>query len=431
MPPKPSKSSHPTTMEGEMCSKVEQALHVHMVGGTGETSYTANSRLQEKAIHRTKSMLATAVEETYKALHPDQMVVVNLDCSSGPNTLLVVSYVLSVAAKLPATMELQFFLNDLPRNDFNSLFLSLEGFKKRLEREIKGDLLVPYYVAGVAGSFYGRMMLVFVGRRNKTPGNGDFVHLYGLLGEALNLMVLEGIVPEEKVDTFNLPTYGASFEEVESMIQNEGLFDLDRAEIFESSWDPFDDSKDDFYTISNHTRSGKNVVNYIRAVVEPLIVHQFGVAILDDLFKRYTHRVSKHLLKEKANYIILVFALKKKAYNIRHRTKQCHQPVSSSTLPLSLPSALLPTLDWVTPAACLSPETAVGHILRSADQVDNFSAECCRLPVLALCPKSEQISDPSFEVKFCAVVGQSLHIVAIGSCNDGEFEGWSERKLNG
>ncbi|XP_042432977.1 anthranilate O-methyltransferase 1-like [Zingiber officinale] len=288
-------------------------------------------------------------------------------------------------------MELQFFLNDLPRNDFNSLFLSLEGFKKRLEREIKGDLLVPYYVAGVAGSFYGRffprasvhlfyssfclmrlsqvserlktehgvplnkgnmywtetslveiekayqekfqkdfsiflmschtelnvggrMMLVFVGRRNKTPGNGDFVHLYGLLGEALNLMVLEGIVPEEKVDTFNLPTYGASFEEVESMIQNEGLFDLDRAEIFESSWDPFDDSKDDFYTISNHTRSGKNVVNYIRAVVEPLIVHQFGVAILDDLFKRYTHRVSKHLLKEKANYIILVFALKKKAY---------------------------------------------------------------------------------------------------------------------
>ncbi|KAG6512294.1 hypothetical protein ZIOFF_030391 [Zingiber officinale] len=81
---------------------------------------------------------------------------------------------------------------------------------------------------------------------------------------------------------------------------------------------------------------------------------------------------------------------------------ECHQPVSSSTLPLSLPSALLPTLDWVTPAAYLSPETAVGHI-----PID---------------PKPEQISDPSFEVKFYAVVGQSLHTVAIGSCNDGEFE---------
>ncbi|XP_042439465.1 anthranilate O-methyltransferase 2-like [Zingiber officinale] len=370
-----------------MSLKVEQALH--MVGGTGETSYATNSRIQEKAIHQTKSMLATAVEETYKVLHPDQMVVVDLGCSSGPNTLLVLSHVLSVAAKLPTTMELQFFLNDLPGNDFNSLFLSLEGFKKRLEREIKGNLLVPYYVAGVAGSFYGRlfprasvhlfhssfclmwlsqvpeglktenggplnkgniywtetslvevekayreqfqkdfsiflrsrhtelnvggrMVLVFLGRRNRTPGNGDLIHIYGLLREALNSMVLEGIIPEEKVDTFNLPSYGASFEDVESVIRNEGLFDLDRAEILESSWDPFDDSKDDLYTISNHTGSGKNVANYIRAVVEPLIVHQFGAVILDDLFERYADRVSKHLLKEKANYTILVFALKKK-----------------------------------------------------------------------------------------------------------------------
>ncbi|KAG6477408.1 hypothetical protein ZIOFF_066663 [Zingiber officinale] len=253
----------------------------------------------EKAIHRTKSMLAIAVEETYKALHPDQMVVVDLGCSSGPNTLLVLSHVLSVATKLPTTMELQFFLNDLLGNDFNSLFLSLKGFKKRSRHT---ELNVG-----------GRMVLVFVGRRKRTPGNGDFVHLYGLLGEALNSMVLEGIVPEEKVDTFNLSTYGASFEEVESMIHNEGLFDLDQAEIFESSWDPFDDSKDDFYTISKHTRSGKNVANYICAVVEPLIVHQFGTAILDDLFERYAHRVSKHLLKEKANHTILVFALKKKA----------------------------------------------------------------------------------------------------------------------
>ncbi|KAG6477412.1 hypothetical protein ZIOFF_066667 [Zingiber officinale] len=387
MLPKPSKSSHPTAIEGEMSLKVEQALH--MVGGTGETSYATNSRIQEKAIHQTKSMLATAVEETYKVLHPDQMVVVDLGCSSGPNTLLVLSHVLSVAAKLPTTMELQFFLNDLPGNDFNSLFLSLEGFKKRLEREIKGNLLVPYYVAGVAGSFYGRlfprasvhlfhssfclmwlsqvpeglktenggplnkgniywtetslvevekayreqfqkdfsiflrsrhtelnvggrMVLVFLGRRNRTPGNGDLIHIYGLLREALNSMVLEGIIPEEKVDTFNLPSYGASFEDVESVIRNEGLFDLDRAEILESSWDPFDDSKDDLYTISNHTGSGKNVANYIRAVVEPLIVHQFGAVILDDLFERYADRVSKHLLKEKANYTILVFALKKK-----------------------------------------------------------------------------------------------------------------------
>lgn len=37
----------------------------------------------------------------------------------------------------------------------------------------------------------GRMVLVFVGRRKKTPGHGDFVHFYGLLAEALNSMVGE------------------------------------------------------------------------------------------------------------------------------------------------------------------------------------------------------------------------------------------------
>ncbi|XP_074568357.1 anthranilate O-methyltransferase 2-like [Curcuma longa] len=372
-----------------MSLKVEQVLH--MVGGTGETSYASNSRLQEKAIHRTKSVLAIAVVETYEALHPEHMVVVDLGCSSGPNALLVLSHVLSVAAaKFSGTTELQFFLNDLPGNDFNCLFRSLEGFKKRLEGEIGEGLLVPYHVAGVAGSFYGRlfprasvhlfhssfclmwlsqapeglktkhgvplnkgniywtesglaevekayeeqfrndfstflrsrhmelnvggrMVLVFVGRRKRTPGHGDLVHLYGLLGEALNSMVLEGIVPEEKVNTFNLPSYGASFEEVESIIHNEGLFDLDRAEIFESSWDPFDEFEDDLHAISKYTRSGKNVANYIRAVMEPLIEHQFGAAILDDLFERYAHGVSKHLLKEKANHTIFLFSLKKKA----------------------------------------------------------------------------------------------------------------------
>ncbi|KAG6477406.1 hypothetical protein ZIOFF_066661 [Zingiber officinale] len=293
-------------------------------------------------------MLAIAVEETYKELHPNQMVVVDLGCSSGPNTLLLLSHVLSVATKLPTTMELQFFLNDLPGNDFNSLFLSVH-ILGRIQEEVPEGLKTQHGVPLNKGNIYwtetslvevdkayqeqfqkdfsiflrsrhielnvgGRMVLVFVGRKKKTPGNDDFIHLYALLGEALNSMVLEGIFPEEKVDTFNLPTYEASFEEVESMIQNEGLFDLDRAEIFESSWDPFNYSKDDFYTISKHTKSGKNVANYIRAVVEPLIVHQFGAAILDDLFERYAHRVSKHLLKEKANHTILVFALKKKAY---------------------------------------------------------------------------------------------------------------------
>jgi len=97
------------------------------------------------------------------------MVVADLSCSSGPNTLLVVSEVLGAVAdrredlamaaagcSQPPATHVQFFLNDLPGNDFNLVFQSLELFKKLAVKD-KGDALPPYYVAGLPGSFYTRL----------------------------------------------------------------------------------------------------------------------------------------------------------------------------------------------------------------------------------------------------------------------------------
>jgi len=52
--------------------------------------------------------------------------------------------------------ELMFFLNDLPENDFNTIFKSLKRYEKKV-REENETKHVPYYVAGEPGTFYGRL----------------------------------------------------------------------------------------------------------------------------------------------------------------------------------------------------------------------------------------------------------------------------------
>ncbi|XP_065048855.1 anthranilate O-methyltransferase 2-like [Musa acuminata AAA Group] len=143
-----------------MGKRIEGILH--MVGGAGDTSYASNSKFPEKVLHMAKPILEEAIGRVYTSLLPERMAVVDLGCSSGSTTLEVVSEVLDVIGKLRRSLgrqempEILFFLNDLPGNDFNHVFRSLGDYKRKVEEE-KGNLLVPYYVVGVPGSFYGRL----------------------------------------------------------------------------------------------------------------------------------------------------------------------------------------------------------------------------------------------------------------------------------
>jgi anthranilate O-methyltransferase len=120
--------------------------------------------LQEKSILKTRPVLHMAVAAAQAPLSPatGTMVVADLGCSSGPNTFLVVSEVLAAVtadqseSDLRPPVHVQFFLNDLPGNDFNLVFQSLELFKKLASKE-NGDALPRYYVAGLPGSFYTRL----------------------------------------------------------------------------------------------------------------------------------------------------------------------------------------------------------------------------------------------------------------------------------
>ncbi|XP_020588080.1 anthranilate O-methyltransferase 1-like [Phalaenopsis equestris] len=359
-----------------------------MMGGDGENSYAKNSRVPEKAVIMTKPLMEEAVREICKSL-PEKLVAADLGCSSGPNTLLVLSQITNAVDEHCCSLsqqkpEIQFFLNDLPSNDFNNMFqLSVQHQKKI--REEKGDAYVPFYVVGSPGSFYGRlfpsksihlfhssyslmwlsqvprglkeegsdllnrpdiyidknssivyhlylkqfktdfldflksrskeliyggsMILSILGRRD-CQASGELLHLWGLLAEALNTMVSEGLVEEDKLKDFNLPFYAPLMEEVRSIINMEGSFDLTQVQTFESNWDPFDESNENF--VEDKKSSGRNVANYIRAVVGPLVTSYFGTDILEDLFSRYANNVSRHMHDPKPKYTVLILVLKLK-----------------------------------------------------------------------------------------------------------------------
>ncbi|OEL12531.1 Anthranilate O-methyltransferase 2 [Dichanthelium oligosanthes] len=384
--------------------KVERDLH--MSRGDGETSYASNSRLQEKSILKTRPVLHKAVAAAHASSLSSPggggaMVVADLGCSSGPNTLLVVSEVLGAVAdrreelvmggQQAPPVHVQFFLNDLPGNDFNLVFQSLELFKKLTAKD-KGESLPPYYVAGLPGSFYtrlfpdrcvhlfhssyclmwrskastdrfklvpdelvrgtvlnegnmyiweatpssvvklyqkqfqddfsqflkmrhkelasgGQMVLAFLGRKNKDVLRGEVSYMWGLLAQALQSLVKEGRVQKEKLDSFNLPFYAPSVDEVRDVIKQSEVFDTNHIQLFESNWDPHDDL-DDSDVVLDSVQSGVNVAQSIRAVIEPLIAHHFGEHILVDLFEIYARNVAVHLQKVKTKYPVIVLSLK-------------------------------------------------------------------------------------------------------------------------
>ncbi|XP_027348499.1 salicylate carboxymethyltransferase-like [Abrus precatorius] len=134
---------------------------LHMKGGVGEASYANNCYIQQKVLHLTKSIREEAITSLYHNTLPRSLGIADLGCSSGPNTLFVVSEIIKTVEKLCRQLnqkspEYKVFLNDLPGNDFNSIFKSLGSYKDKLRREIK-TAVGPCYFFGVPGSFYGRV----------------------------------------------------------------------------------------------------------------------------------------------------------------------------------------------------------------------------------------------------------------------------------
>ncbi|KAL3514675.1 hypothetical protein ACH5RR_027392 [Cinchona calisaya] len=136
---------------------------LHMNGGEGETSYAKNSVVQKTIISYANSSMEQAVDDILCKNFPECMGIADLGCSSGPNTLMLISEIIEIVNSKSLKMgnaipEISVSLNDLPGNDFNDIFASLPAFYQKQEEEekLKG-FRNNCFISCVAGSFYGRL----------------------------------------------------------------------------------------------------------------------------------------------------------------------------------------------------------------------------------------------------------------------------------
>jgi len=112
-------------------------------------------------ISLTKPLRDEAITNLYCNTLHRSLAIADLGCSFGPNTFLVISEIIKVVEKHCQELhhkspEYKVFLNDLPGNDFNNVFKSLDTFREKLRDEMETEI-GPCYFYGVPGSFYGRI----------------------------------------------------------------------------------------------------------------------------------------------------------------------------------------------------------------------------------------------------------------------------------
>ncbi|KAI3669575.1 hypothetical protein L6452_40821 [Arctium lappa] len=332
---------------------MDVAQVLRMNGGDGDYSYSNNSLLQRRVISITKPIIEDALTDLYCDLNfPKTLIMADLGCSSGPNTFLVASELVKsidnirIKSGHDEPPQIQIYLNDLPHNDFNTIFVSVPEFQKNLTKQIVPGSSSPLcYFSGVPGSFYsrlflsksihfvhssyslmwlsqtflkcrteeivngGRMVLTILGRRSDDPCSKECTYVWDLLAMALNDMVYEGLIDEEKMDSFNIPQYTPCAKEVSNEVEKEGSFEIDCLEISEVNWDASTDNNLNSFEKDSH---GINMGKCMRAVAEPLLLSHFGESMIEEVFLRYTNIIRNRMSKEKTSLINVTVSMTRK-----------------------------------------------------------------------------------------------------------------------
>ncbi|OAY63708.1 Salicylate carboxymethyltransferase, partial [Ananas comosus] len=306
-----------------------------------------------------------AVDSFRAAICPTKMTIADLGCSVGPNVLQMASEIFEAIEQASHQLnrkppEMQVFLNDLPGNDFNTLFSLLPEFHKLRERKLQESEQeqVHCFISGVPGSFYGRLFVskslhfaysssslhwlsqvpqmqlqdgsevplnnkgnIYISHASppsvfeahKKQFKRDFSLFLKCRGEEVVEGSHMGLIEEEKVDSFNLPWYEPSMEELKDEITIQGLFSIKKIELFEVNWD--DNSQEAPRNDHNYNpmaKSAQTMAKTVRAALESMLKSHFGEAVIEKLFERYCFLLEEFYSKNKSEFTNILIVLARK-----------------------------------------------------------------------------------------------------------------------
>lgn len=122
---------------------------------------------------------------------------------------------------------------------------------------------------------------------------------------AMCVFFMQGVVREEKLDSFNIPIYTTSPQELQAAVEKNGCFSTEKMENL-----PCIPALD----IENVTRRAQLIAYHVRAATEGLIKQQLGDEILDEPFGLYSKKLEQQpSIFESGKAINFLVVLKRKA----------------------------------------------------------------------------------------------------------------------
>ncbi|RDX98835.1 Indole-3-acetate O-methyltransferase 1 [Mucuna pruriens] len=177
------------------------------------------------------------------------------------------------------------------------------AYKKQFQTDLAGFLKAR----SVEMKREGSMFLVFLARTSVDPTDqGGAGLLFGThFQDAWDDLVQEGLISQDKRDSFNIPVYAASLQDFKEVVEANGSFAIDKLEVFKGGSPLVVNQPDDAREV------GRALANSCRTVCGVLVDAHIGDKLSEELFLRVERRATSHAkeLLEQLQFFHIVASL--------------------------------------------------------------------------------------------------------------------------